>query len=581
MAPPPTTATDAGSASRARTSSEVITTVPSTSNPGMVRGTDPAASTMSVAGHLGGGPVVAGDADPVAAEQRAAAVEHGHAPSLQQAGQPVEQLVDDLLLALLADRELDRRARSGRRPAHDPELGGRAHRAVDGGRLQELLGRHAAPVEAGAAHLVQLDQRHRQPGGGAVEGGGVPARPPADDDHVEACPIPPVLRLLPPLRSAPLPPRVPWEPPPSGCRRRGPFGRSSASDRPVSPEPTGRPPRSRHLGPADGVGCGAGQPPTGSGRRPTADTSGAVVTSSRPAARLARCRSMLVRRWRSPAATSPVADLLDGGPLEDGADRARHREAGVRRHVRPARPPAAAGAGSARRPGRPPSGQQRRGTRRGSGWPAPGPVRTRRYRPGAGEPGSASSSTSHPPGRSAPTRRPQDLGPAGQVDEDQPGVDQVEGPGGRRVGDDVVDGHRHPGRAGVPEPGQVDVGGQDRAAGPDRSGPATPLTVGPPAPTSQHRQPGPTPVASRWREGGRVEQLGDGGQAGGRASSSRLSSRYPHRRRCSAGPSPNGPGPRLRTAPAGGSSGARCPGRGPGTPPGPGRSRTAACGARR
>ncbi len=48
MAPPPTTATDAGRPSRARTSSDVITREPSTSKPGMVRGSEPAANTMSV-----------------------------------------------------------------------------------------------------------------------------------------------------------------------------------------------------------------------------------------------------------------------------------------------------------------------------------------------------------------------------------------------------------------------------------------------------------------------------------------------------------------------------------------------------
>ena len=48
MAPPPTTATESGRLSRSRTSSEVMTRVPSTSNPGMVRGTEPAARTTSV-----------------------------------------------------------------------------------------------------------------------------------------------------------------------------------------------------------------------------------------------------------------------------------------------------------------------------------------------------------------------------------------------------------------------------------------------------------------------------------------------------------------------------------------------------
>ena len=48
MAPPPTTATEDGSSSRSSTSSEVRTNSPSTSNPGMVRGTEPAASTTWV-----------------------------------------------------------------------------------------------------------------------------------------------------------------------------------------------------------------------------------------------------------------------------------------------------------------------------------------------------------------------------------------------------------------------------------------------------------------------------------------------------------------------------------------------------
>src|SRR5579872_3566417 len=45
MAPPPITATEDGSDSRSSTSSEVMTTLPSTSKPGMVRGTEPDANT--------------------------------------------------------------------------------------------------------------------------------------------------------------------------------------------------------------------------------------------------------------------------------------------------------------------------------------------------------------------------------------------------------------------------------------------------------------------------------------------------------------------------------------------------------
>jgi hypothetical protein len=43
MAPPPTTAAVAGRSSMASTSSEVSTHLPSTSNPGRVRGTEPLA----------------------------------------------------------------------------------------------------------------------------------------------------------------------------------------------------------------------------------------------------------------------------------------------------------------------------------------------------------------------------------------------------------------------------------------------------------------------------------------------------------------------------------------------------------
>ena len=51
-------------------------------------------------------------------------------------------------------------------------------------RLEELLGRDAAPVQAGAADLVLFDDGYGQPGGGAVKGGRVPARAAADDDDV-------------------------------------------------------------------------------------------------------------------------------------------------------------------------------------------------------------------------------------------------------------------------------------------------------------------------------------------------------------------------------------------------------------
>ena len=84
-----------------------MTSSPSTSKPGMVRGTEPGGQDDVGAGDLGGRAVVAGDPDPVAGEQGPAAVEDLDAPALHQPGQALEQLVDHLLLAGLADREVE------------------------------------------------------------------------------------------------------------------------------------------------------------------------------------------------------------------------------------------------------------------------------------------------------------------------------------------------------------------------------------------------------------------------------------------------------------------------------------------
>ena len=68
----------------------------------------------------------------------------------------------------------------------DAELGGVGDVAVDRGRLEELLGRDAAAVQAGAADLLLLDHRDVEAGGGAVQRGGVAARAAADDDEVSS-----------------------------------------------------------------------------------------------------------------------------------------------------------------------------------------------------------------------------------------------------------------------------------------------------------------------------------------------------------------------------------------------------------
>ena len=118
---------------------------PATSVPSETRTRCPATSTTS--------PRPENDRDLAAAQQRLDAL---------------GEAVDDLLLARLGAVQVERR-----QPDVDPEVA----RAEDGaqhlGRLQQLLGRDAAAVEAGAADAVLLDQRDVEPGGGAVERRGV------------------------------------------------------------------------------------------------------------------------------------------------------------------------------------------------------------------------------------------------------------------------------------------------------------------------------------------------------------------------------------------------------------------------
>ena len=51
--------------------------------------------------------------------------------------------------------------------------------------MDEGLGRDAAHVEADAPQPLPLDQGHGAPGGRGPQGGGVPARAPADDQQVD------------------------------------------------------------------------------------------------------------------------------------------------------------------------------------------------------------------------------------------------------------------------------------------------------------------------------------------------------------------------------------------------------------
>ena len=67
----------------------------------------------------------------------------------------------------------------------DPELLGARHRPVDGGRLEELLGRDAAAVQAGAAHFVLLDHGDVETGQAPTQGGGVAGGTATDNHDIE------------------------------------------------------------------------------------------------------------------------------------------------------------------------------------------------------------------------------------------------------------------------------------------------------------------------------------------------------------------------------------------------------------
>ena len=66
----------------------------------------------------------------------------------------------------------------------DAELLGAGHVAVHRRRLEQLLGRDATPVQAGAADLLLLDHGDVETGRRAVQSGRVAARSPADDHDV-------------------------------------------------------------------------------------------------------------------------------------------------------------------------------------------------------------------------------------------------------------------------------------------------------------------------------------------------------------------------------------------------------------
>src|ERR1019366_1181935 len=88
--------------------------------------------------------------------------------TLEEARETLEKTVDDFVLALLTRGEIHRDALG---------VDTKVRRVLDGsphvGCFEELFGGYTTTVQARATYLVALDYRHTEPGGRAVEGGGV------------------------------------------------------------------------------------------------------------------------------------------------------------------------------------------------------------------------------------------------------------------------------------------------------------------------------------------------------------------------------------------------------------------------
>ena len=98
----------------------------------------------------------------------------------EQARETLKEPVDDFVLAGLAHREVNRDVLRV-----DAKERGVLDGASHVGRLEELLCGNATAVQAGAAHLVALDDGDIETGGSAVEGGGIATRSSANNDDIK------------------------------------------------------------------------------------------------------------------------------------------------------------------------------------------------------------------------------------------------------------------------------------------------------------------------------------------------------------------------------------------------------------
>ena len=123
-----------------------------------------------------------GDSDGAIGPERTDPVEDRDLLRLHEAGEALDDAVDDLLLARLGRDEVhDGRA------GFDTELAGMGDMALDRCRLEERLRRDAPPVEARTTHLAHLDEGDAETGRGGVQRSAVSAGTTADHDEIKIC----------------------------------------------------------------------------------------------------------------------------------------------------------------------------------------------------------------------------------------------------------------------------------------------------------------------------------------------------------------------------------------------------------
>ena len=179
ITPPPRITAEAGTRSRVSAWSLVITRSPSICRPGSDRGSRAGRQhdMRALVHHVA-------DGDRGRRHQPAVAVDDLDLAAGQRALQALPEPVDDLVLVAVDGGHVD--AVEGGPHA---DGGGVPGVVGDLGRVQQRLGRDAAPVQARAADLVLLDQHHSLTELGRPQRAGIPAAAAAQDDDVVAAGI--------------------------------------------------------------------------------------------------------------------------------------------------------------------------------------------------------------------------------------------------------------------------------------------------------------------------------------------------------------------------------------------------------